>query len=106
MPYHAAVMYPNDAEIQFNRDYYMKVHMPLVESIWKKHGLISCHVVEYTKSLDGSPSMYLIATTLVFESEESLQNAQRDPDTDKLFADIPNFTNKHPITLAGVGLSA
>lgn len=104
MPYHAAVMYPNEADIHFDRDYYMKVHMPLVESTWTKHGLTSWHVIEYTKALDGSPSKYLIAAKLVFESEESMQNALKDPDTAKIFGDITNFTNKQPITLAGVGL--
>ncbi|KAJ5218784.1 uncharacterized protein N7498_000883 [Penicillium cinerascens] len=104
MPYHAAVMYPNEDDIHFDRDYYMKSHMPLVESTWKKHGLTSWNVIEYTKAIDGSPSKYLIAAQLVWESEESMQNALKDADTAKVFGDIPNFTNKQPITLAGVGL--
>lgn len=104
MPYHAAVMYPNEGDIEFDRKYYMSVHMPLVETSWKKHGLNSWQVIEYTKSLDGSPSKYLIAAKLVWESEESVQNALKDPETPKIFADIPNFTNKQPITLAGVSL--
>ncbi|KAJ5678045.1 uncharacterized protein N7477_003678 [Penicillium maclennaniae] len=104
MVYHAAVMYPNEADIHFDRDYYIKKHMPLVESIWKKHGLTSWQVIEYTKSLDGSPAKYLIAATLEWESEESLQNALQDSETAKVFADIANFTNVQPITMAGVGL--
>lgn len=104
MPYHAAVMYPNEADIHFDREYYMKSHMPLVESTWKKYGLTSWQIIEYTKALDGSPSKYLIAATLVWESEESMQNALKDADTAKVFGDIANFTNKQPITLAGVAL--
>jgi uncharacterized protein (TIGR02118 family) len=104
MTYHAAVMYPNEADIQFDRDYYIKTHMPLVEGIWKKHGLTNWHVVEYTKSLDGSPAQYLISAKLDWESEESLQNALQDAETAKIFADIPNFTNAKPITMAGPAL--
>lgn len=101
MPYHAAVLYPNEADTKFDRDYYMKSHMPLAESVWKKHGLIDAHVIEYTKGFDGSPSKYLIAAKLVFESEEAFQNALKDPETPKVLDDIRNFTNKEPLTLAG-----
>lgn len=102
--FHAAVMYPNDDDIHFDRQYYMATHMPLVESTWKKYGLTSWQVIEYSKALDGGKPPYLIAAKLEWESEESLQNALQDPDAAKIFGDIPNFTNKQPITMAGVGL--
>ncbi|KAJ5568470.1 hypothetical protein N7450_010956 [Penicillium hetheringtonii] len=86
MSYHASVMYPNDEDITFDESYYLQTHMPLVESIWKKYGL------------------YLIAANLAFESEESIKNALQDPESPKIFADIPNFTNKQPITLGGPSL--
>ena len=104
MTYHAAVMYPNEPDTEFNETYYMQTHMPLVQSVWKKHGLVSWEIIKYTKAIDGSPSKYCIAAKLVFESEEALQNAIKDPESAKIFADIPNFTNKQPITLAGPGL--
>lgn len=102
--YHAAVMYPNDDDIHFDRQYYMATHMPLVDATWKKHGLLSWQVIEYSKALDGGKPAYLIAAKMEWESEESLQNALKDPDAAKIFADIPNFTNKQPITMAGAGL--
>lgn len=104
MVYHAAVMYPNEDDIQFNEEYYLKTHMPLVDSIWKKYGLQSWEIIKYTRDLSGAPSKYLIAAKLVWESEESAKNALADADSSKVFADIPNFTNKAPITLAGHGL--
>lgn len=104
MPYHAAVMYPNDDDIHFDRQYYMSVHMPLVESTWKKHGLVSWQVVEYSKALDDAKPAYLIAAKLEWESEEALENALKDPEGAKIFADIPNFTNKQPLTMAGNSL--
>lgn len=104
MPYHAAVMYPNDDDIHFDRQYYMSAHMPLVESTWKKYGLNSWQVIEYSKALDGAKAAYLIVAKLEWESEEALQNALEDPESSKIFADIPNFTNKQPVTMAGVSL--
>jgi uncharacterized protein (TIGR02118 family) len=97
-------MYPNDADIQFNEEYYMKTHMPLVESTWKNHGLNSWRVTKFPTGLDGSRSEYLIMATLEWESEEAIQNALKDPASATVFGDIPNFTNKKPVTLAGAQL--
>jgi uncharacterized protein (TIGR02118 family) len=104
MPYTAIVMYPNEEDIQFNESYYMKTHMPLVEATWKKHGLISWHVTKFPNALDGSRSNYLIMATLQWESEEALQAGLKDPASAEIFGDIPNFTNKKPVTLAGSNL--
>lgn len=101
MVYHAAVMYPNEEGIQFNESYYLQTHMPLVESVWKKHGLLRWKIIKYTTTISGSPSKYLIAAKLEFETSEHLQNAEKDPESPKIFDDIPNFTNVQPITLAG-----
>lgn len=104
MTFHATVLYPNDDDINFDRQYYMSTHMPLVESTWKKHGLTGWHVTEYSKALDGAKPAYLIAAKLDWESEEALENALKDPEAAKIFGDIPNFTNKKPVTMAGAGL--
>ncbi|KAJ5246555.1 hypothetical protein N7468_001538 [Penicillium chermesinum] len=87
MVFHAAVMYPNEPDAKFDEDYYMKSHMPLVESTWKKHGLQSWHVIKYTKDLS-----------------EALQKGLADPESKKIFEDITNFTNVTPITLTGPNL--
>lgn len=101
MVYHFAVMYPNEEGLQFNEDYYLQTHMPLVDSVWGKHGLKSWKIIKYTISADGSPSPYTISAKLEWESADSLKAAFQDPETPKVFADIPNFTNVKPITLAG-----
>jgi len=97
-------MYPNDEDITFDESYYLQTHMPLVESIWKKYGLVSWKVIKYNTSLDGSRSKYLIAANLTWESEDSIKEALQDPESPRIFADIPNFTNKQPITLGGPSL--
>ncbi|CAG8256297.1 unnamed protein product [Penicillium salamii] len=101
MTFTAIVMYPNEADIHFDEDYYMKTHMPLVETTWKKYGLNSWQVTKFPNALDGSRSEYLIMATLEWESQEALQTALKDPASANVFSDIPNFTNKKPVTLAG-----
>ncbi|CAI7608197.1 unnamed protein product [Penicillium discolor] len=85
MTYTAIVMYPNEADI----------------NVWKSHGLISWRVTKFPTALDGSPSQFLIMATLEWESQEAVQAALQNPGTAGVFADIPNFTNVKPVTLAG-----
>lgn len=101
MPVTAIVMYPNEEDIKFDEKYYMETHMPLVESVWKKHGLDSWRITKFPTALDGSRSQYLIMATLEWKSQEALQEALKDPECAKVFADIPNFTNTQPVTLGG-----
>lgn len=94
MPYHAAVLYPNDEDVVFDENYYVQDHLPRAEKTWKKHGIISWQVIKYDKGWDGSRSKYLIGALFVWDTGESLNKALQDPDTAKLFEDGPNFTNK------------
>ncbi|KAJ5152296.1 hypothetical protein N7492_010591 [Penicillium capsulatum] len=104
MVFHAAVMYPEEPGLTFDESYYLQTHMPLVDRVWKKHGLQSWKIIKYTKAMDGSPAKFRISAALVWESEEALRKALADPETPSVFEDIPNFTNVSPITLAGVSL--
>jgi conserved hypothetical protein len=104
MPFTAIFMYPNQEDTHFDESYYVKTHMPLVEAIWKKYGLQGWKIAKLPTTLNGSRSEYLIMTTLDWKSEEGLQEALRGSASAQLHADIPNFTNKHPITLAGANL--
>ncbi|KXG47361.1 Dimeric alpha-beta barrel [Penicillium griseofulvum] len=98
------VMYPNNEDIQFDESYYMKTHMPLVESTWGPHGLLNWRVTKFPTALDGSRSEYLIMATLEWESQDAMKAALGAPGTAAVFDDIPNFTNAKPVTLAGADL--
>ncbi|KAA8652808.1 hypothetical protein EYZ11_010403 [Aspergillus tanneri] len=104
MTYTTQVMYPNEPDTEFNDTYYLETHMPLVERNWKKYGLISWFIKKYTAAFDGSEPKYSIATTMEWESAESFQAALKGPESPEIFKDIPNFTNKQPITLGGSSL--
>ncbi|KAJ6102665.1 hypothetical protein N7486_005092 [Penicillium sp. IBT 16267x] len=101
MVYHASVLYPNEDDISFDETYYLQKHMPLVEKVWTKHGLTGYKIIKYNTSLDGSKSQFYLSANLEFQSEEAATNALKDPEAASIFADVPNFTNKKPITIAG-----
>ncbi|KAJ5101827.1 hypothetical protein NUU61_004049 [Penicillium alfredii] len=104
MPHTSLILYPNDPDTKFDETYYLQTHMPLVDSVWKKHGMTSWAIHKHNNALDGSPSKYLITATVQWESQEATQAALKDPDSARVFQDIPNFTNKQPVTLTGDAL--
>ncbi|KAJ5690191.1 hypothetical protein N7462_004583 [Penicillium macrosclerotiorum] len=101
MTYSAVVAYPNDEDITFDTDYYLKTHMPLVAQHWGPHGLKKWEVVKYERDLAGSKPAYLITATLVWDNEDAVKAALQSESAALVFGDIPNFTNKQPVTLAG-----
>ncbi len=86
------VIYPKEAVSDFNMDYYLKTHMPLVEKIWGPFGLKSWSVV----TLDPASGFHVQAF-LVFESVEAFQKAP----TDEVLGDIKNFTSATPLKWFG-----
>ncbi|KAJ5457894.1 hypothetical protein N7475_009282 [Penicillium sp. IBT 31633x] len=102
MTYTVAILYPNEADIKFDEDYYLKTHMPLVERTWKSDGLVSARITKFSNDLEGKRPQYLVMALLEWESEEHLKTATQAPGAATVFGDIPNFTNVKPITLAGV----
>ncbi|KAF7720256.1 EthD domain-containing protein [Penicillium ucsense] len=106
MSYIAVVAYPNEPDTEFNTDYYLKSHMPLVAKTWGPQGLKSWRVNKYEHDLAGATSKYLITATLIWESEEAAKKAVAGEGAPVIFGDIPNFTNKSPITLVGNELAS
>ncbi|KAH7408095.1 hypothetical protein DE146DRAFT_645252 [Phaeosphaeria sp. MPI-PUGE-AT-0046c] len=90
------VAYPRVDGSTFNKEYYLSTHMPLVEKIWKKHGLKSYAVTEL--NADG-PYTYMVV--MDFESLEGWGAAATDPNTKEIMQDLDNFSNQHPVMLHG-----
>lgn len=95
------VLYANDTDIIFDLEYYLKSHMALVHRTWSKHGLEEWDVVQFTPGPDGARPPFYVQAILTFADSSSLQAAMGDTGTQALFDDVPNFTNKQPIFLAG-----
>ncbi|KAI5923381.1 hypothetical protein F4810DRAFT_204223 [Camillea tinctor] len=84
------------ADTKFDMNYYLKNHMPLVHSSWKKYGLKSWKVIEY-----GEGSLYKVQAILEFEDESNWTQAAASTEKDTIMADIPNYSDKDCIIISG-----
>lgn len=83
------VMYP--AGENFDVDYYLKTHMPLVKDRWSPHGLKSAQAIKGIAKADGSAPDYQVAALLTFGSLDDFKAAGKAAGKE-IFADIANFT--------------
>lgn len=90
------VVYPRKDGATFDKDYYLKTHMPLVKKHWTTHGLKSYTVMEL--NADGP---YTIGVTMEFETPEGFGAAAQDPNTKEVLDDVKNFSSESPIILHG-----
>ncbi len=91
-----SVIYPKNGESQFNHEYYVEKHLPLVWARWGGMGLSKLEALRGVGSLDGgAPGAELIAL-LSFDSMESMQAALAAAGAE-VVGDIPNFTNVQPV---------
>lgn len=90
------VLYPNGEGKTFDMDYYSNKHMPLAKTLLGD----SVKVISIDKGLaSGTPDTpvpYLAIGYLYFETMSAFQNSM-GPASEKLIADLPNYTNVQPI---------
>lgn len=111
MPFNVYVLYPNNEDTEFDLQYYINKHMPLVESRWSKTGLLSWEVIEFSAAAENEekkapPTKFRIQTIMVFSTKESFASATGGPDAQEIFGDIPNFTNGQPELMSGQAVGA
>jgi uncharacterized protein (TIGR02118 family) len=90
-----SVLYPSGANSNFDMDYYLTQHIPMVR---EKLGT-ACKNVAVEEGIaggaPGAPATYLAMAHLTFESVDAFQSAF-GPHADAIMADIPNYTNAQP----------
>ena len=115
------VLYPPG---DFDMDYYLKKHMPLVQEHWHARGLKGYRVTKITAEASGGEPPYSVQCILDFDSAEAFQKAieadgptilgtstdscrrklWRIPstsDANNCSGDIPNFTKTQPTIIIG-----
>jgi uncharacterized protein (TIGR02118 family) len=92
----AIVLYPRKEGSTFDKEYYVKTHMPLAMKHWKEHGLKSYAVSELN-----ADSPYSISTVMEFDSVESVGKALQSPGTKEVMDDVKNFSSEAPILVHG-----
>ena len=89
------VMYPRQAGGNFDYDYYLETHMPLVAERWR--GVVrSMEVYRGLSGAGGADEPYVTIASLKFDSVEAFQQAL-DAHAAEIMGDIPNFTNIEPV---------
>lgn len=100
MTFTVSVYYPKKDDATFNLDYYVGSHMPLCESHFKEHGLLSWDVIQYDSPDPGFP--FSVSATMTFKDEQSYKTAFA-PDsasTKEILGDVPNYSNYPPVFTA------
>ena len=90
-----SVMYPKGEGKTFDMNYYLNTHIPLVGKLLG-NAIKGATVEEgIAGGAPGTDASYAAMGNIYFESLESFQNSF-GPNTPKILADLPNFTNTEP----------
>ena len=89
------VMYPKQDGGNFDYDYYLNTHMPLVGERWAD-GLHGMEVYRGLSGAGGAAETYVTIANLKFDSVEAFQQAL-EAHAEEIMGDIPNFTNIDPV---------
>lgn len=91
-----AIFYPNGEGNTFDMDYYSNKHMPMAADLFGD----SLKAMVIDKGLAGgapdAPAPYVAIGYFYFENMEACQNSMGSH-SDKLQADVPNYTNIQPV---------
>ena len=89
------VMYPKQDDGNFDYDYYLNTHMPLVGERWAD-GLRGMEVYRGLSGAGGAAETYVTIANLKFDNVEAFQQAL-EAHAQEIMGDIPNFTNINPV---------
>ena len=86
------VTYPGDAGTRFDRDYYVAHHLPLVQEAWGPSGLVT--ITALFPAGDGAGPIAVCVCG--FRDDAALAAALHSPHTERVMADVPQFTDAQP----------
>ncbi len=91
-----AILYPNGEGKTFDMDYYSTKHMPLAASLFGDQLKAMSIDKGLASGTPNAPMPYLAIGYFYFETMASFQKAM-GPNSEKLRADVPNYTNIQPV---------
>lgn len=86
------VTYPGNAGTRFDRDHYVRAHLPLVLEAWGPHGLETA--AAFFPTGDGAGTIAVCICH--FRDEAAIADAFASARTAEVMADIENFTDAAP----------
>ena len=94
------VTYAGDADSRFDREYYVHKHIPLVVEAWRAHGLLSAAAFFPAGAGEGTIAICVCQ----FRDDAAVQASFGSPESARVMADIPHFTDVKPSQLRAVPL--
>ena len=94
------VTYPGDARTRFDRAYYVRAHLPLVQEAWGPHGLET--IAAFFPAGDGAGTIAVCVCG--FRDEAAIGAALGSPQTPRVMADVARFTDAKPTQSRAVPL--
>ena len=89
------VMYPNNADLKFDKQYYIKNHSQLLIDLLGDAIISSDINFGLAGATPDQPAPYVVIANLVFKSMETFQQSF-GANSEAILADLPNFTNAKP----------
>lgn len=89
------VMYPNSADLKFDKDYYVNQHGQLLKDLLGITIVSSDINFGIAGASPEQSAPYVVIANIVFESMESFQKSF-GANAEAILADLPNFTNVSP----------
>ena len=86
------VTYAGDAATRFDRDYYLRHHLPLVMACWGPCGLVTCAAFWPAEADAGT----IAIAECRFRDDAALRAALASPETPRVMADVARFTDARP----------
>ncbi len=90
------VLYPSADGTNFDHDYYMASHAPLVRRLWSPLGMQEFTVMRGIPGPDGAAPAFTLIAQLTFATMDAFKAAAAQHG-EEIFADIPKFTNATPV---------
>lgn len=91
-----SAIYPNEPGSRFDARYYLEQHEPFATDMLKPFGLEAIRTALGRSSLDQGPPPFWAISEMVFTTEDQFHTAMEQCG-ERLFADVPNYTNVTPI---------
>ena len=84
------VAHPDIPGSDFNEEYYVEKHLPMVYQHWAQYGLLDWKVIRFDKSSDGART-YLVAACMTWKSVENFNQAMASDSMGMLVDDLQEF---------------
>ena len=92
-----SITYPHTEGADFDWDYYVGKHLPLVGETFKPFGLAFASVLRGIEAIGGGAPPYVVMILLTFSDDQAGRNAIMSDGARKLREDLANFTTIKPL---------